>query len=59
MLRSVVWPIKRRGADVVQDFDHGVFRVDHAGVDDGVHLDGDVVARDDFPGWAFEDEPQP
>ena len=36
----------RRGAEVVEDLDDGVLGVDDAEVDDGVDLDGDVVAGD-------------
>ena len=36
----------RRRAEMVDDLDDGVVRVDDAEVDDGVHLDRDVVARD-------------
>ena len=37
----------RRGVDVVLDLDDRLPRIDHAEVDDRVHLHRDVVARDD------------
>ena len=40
--------------DVVRDFDHGSIGIKHAQGDDGVDLDGDVVAGDDVLRRNFE-----
>ena len=37
----------RRGVDVILDLDDGPARIDHAEIDDRIHLHRDVVARDD------------
>jgi hypothetical protein len=41
--------------DVVGDLNDGTQGVEDAQGDDGVDLDGDVVACDDVLGWDFED----
>ena len=47
----MVWANWRGLVDVVGDLDDGLDGVDDAEGDDGVDLEGDVVAGDDVLGW--------